>query len=129
MSTDHAPAQTPAECVALAAALRALLHALPPDGPWLTYQQAAVRLGLRPPLSVRRTIEALEQLMREDAAAAHPLLAARVIGRVRDGVPAPGFYALANELGLYSGPESGPLAAEFHRSQLQALRQVGTRRA
>lgn len=121
MSESHAPAQSAAECLALATRLRELLQALPPDGPWLSYQQAAVRLGLRPPLSVRRVIEALEQLMREDAAAGRPLLAARVIGRIRGGLPAPGFYALAQSLGLYTGPESGPLAAEFHREQLRAL--------
>lgn len=121
MDATHAPPLAPDELSQLCRALRALLQDWPAQAALPTYQQVAVRLGLRPPLTVHRVIQALEQLMREDAAAGRPLLAARVLGRVRGGLPAPGFFALAQVLGLYAGAESGPQASAFHQAQLRAL--------
>lgn len=60
--------------------------------------------------------------MEEDAAAGRPLLAAVVVSRTRQGLPAPGFFAKARELGCYDGPEQGPAAASWHRRTLAALR-------
>lgn len=122
MSGNLHPPLQPAELAALCAALRSLLDARPADAPLPTYQQAAWELGLKPPCTVYRVIQALEELMREDAAAGRPLLAARVISRVRGGLPAPGFFDLATRLGLHDGAESGPAAQAFHAAQLRALR-------
>jgi hypothetical protein len=59
--------------------------------------------------------------MAEDAAAGRPLLAALVISRTRDGLPAPGFFARARALGRYDGSERGPDAAAFHAAELAAV--------
>jgi hypothetical protein len=44
-----------------------------------------------PPHSIHQVTEALERLMEEDAAADRPFIAALVISKTRDGLPAPGF--------------------------------------
>ncbi len=114
------PPLPPTELAALTLALRALLSALPPQQPLPTYHEVTRALRLKPPQTVYRVIQALEQSMREDAAAGRPLLAARVVSRVRDGLPAPGFFDLARRLGLV-GAESGPTARAFHQTQLRRL--------
>lgn len=121
MSDSLHPPLPPAELAALTQALRQLLAALPPPQPLPTYHEVARALGLKPPHTVYRVIQALEQSMREDAAAGRPLIAARVVSRVRDRLPAPGFFDLATRLGLHDGAEAGPAARAFHRAQLQAL--------
>lgn len=115
------PPLPPTELAALTLALRALLSALPPQQPLPTYHEVTRALRLKPPHTVYRVIQALEQSMREDAAAGRPLLAARVVSRVRDGLPAPGFFDLARRLGLHVGAESGPAARAFHQAQLRRL--------
>jgi hypothetical protein len=119
------PPLAPAELAALTMALRELLSALPPEQPLPTYHEVARTLHLEPPHTVYRVIQALEQSMREDAAAGRPLIAARVVSRVRDRLPAPGFFDLATRLGLHAGAESGPAARAFHQAQLQALARAG----
>jgi hypothetical protein len=102
--------------------LRKLLRACPAT---LSYEQVAMALGLQPPCTIRQVIAALEQLMRDDAAAGRPLLAARVVSRNRSGLPAPGFFDLAQRLGRYTGPLQGEVATRFHQAELarlQALR-------
>src|SRR3546814_11226642 len=61
--------------------------------------------------------------------AGRPLLAAVVVSARRGGVPAPGFFRLAAELGLYFGPESGPQAALFPAMELQRVRATTSRSA
>lgn len=108
------------DIVDLAERVRQTLKALPEQALPLTYQQLADRLGLQPPNTIHRVAMALEQLMREDAAAERPFVAALVISRARNGLPAPGFFDLATRLERYDGPESGGDAARFHRQQLTA---------
>ena len=43
-------------------------------GSTTTYRELANRLGLEPPNTIRRIIEALEDLMAEDVAAGRPIL-------------------------------------------------------
>lgn len=121
MSDSLHPPLPPAELAALTLALRGLLAALPQTQALPTYHEVARALRLQPPHTVYRVIQALEQSMREDAAVGRPLLAARVVSRVRDGLPAPGFFDLATRLGLHDGAEGGPTARAFHQAQLQAL--------
>lgn len=121
MSDALHPPLPPAELAALTLALRELLSALPPQQALPTYHDVARALRLKPPHTVYRVIQALEQTMREDAAAGRPLLAARVVSRVRDRLPAPGFFDLATRLGLHTGAESGAAARAFHEAQLRAL--------
>lgn len=87
----------------------------------MTYEQVALALRLQPPCTIRQVIAALEQTMRDDAAAGRPLLAARVVSRNRGGLPAPGFFDLAQQLGRYAGPLQGEEAARFHQAELTRL--------
>ena len=83
---------------ALAAAIRALLSHRTPVDPCLTYQELATALGLQPPGTIQRVAAALEQTMREDAAAGRPMIAALVISRAGD-MPRRGFFDFAVALG------------------------------
>ena len=58
--------------------------------------------------------------MGDDAAAGRPFLAALVVGRARDGLPARGFYDRAAALGR--GPEPGETETAFHDRELAATR-------
>ncbi|MBR9926148.1 MAG: hypothetical protein GYB28_14275 [Gammaproteobacteria bacterium] len=91
---------------ALAPSLRELLATTPSSALPMTYQQAANALGLSPPKTIQRIAQALEQLMREDAAAAKPFIATLVISRSGKGLPAAGFFELAVELGRFPSAPS-----------------------
>lgn len=103
------------------AALRDLLTDIARAGETRTYQQVAQALGLEPPQTIHRLTVALERLMTEDAAAGRPLLAAVVVSRTREGLPAPGFFAHVRQLGRHDGPEKGPEAGAFHAAELAAV--------
>jgi hypothetical protein len=98
--------------------LRELLRA---TAATITYEQVAQALELQPPCTIRQVIAALERLMVEDAQAGRPLLAARVVSRTRDGLPAPGFFDLAQRLGCYAGALQGEPARRFHQAELARL--------
>lgn len=106
-----------------AGSLSAYLDTLARDGRTVTYQEAALALGLEPPQTIHRLALALEESMSADAAAGRPLRAASVVSRVGDGLPARGFFAHARTLGRYDGPESGPGARDFHAAELRAVRE------
>lgn len=82
-------------------------------GQTLTYAELAGQLGLRPPHTIHRTALLLEDLIREQAEAGAPQLASVVISRARGGLPAPGFFMLMRDLGLYDGPDTGHDAHTF----------------
>lgn len=105
----------------LAALLRPILADAVRRRVTLTYLELATAAGLGPPGAIHRVTHALEQLMREDHAAGRPLLAAVVVSARRGGVPAPGFFRLAGELGLFFGPDRGPQAALFHALELERV--------
>lgn len=83
-----------------------------------TYKELADRLGLTPPQTIHQLTGLLERLMAEDAEAGHPLLAALCIGRLRGDLPAPGFFTIAETLGLFMGNPEGPEARDFHEREL-----------
>jgi hypothetical protein len=85
----------------------------------LTYQQVAKALELEPPHVIHQTAESLEALMRIHAQAGAPQLASLVVGRARAELPAPGYFILLNELGLYQGSVDGEDARHFHAAQKQ----------
>ncbi len=87
----------------------------------ITYEQVAQALKLQPPCTIRQVIAALERLMVEDAQAGRPLLAARVVSRARDGLPAAGFFDLAQRLGCHAGALQGESARCFHQAELARL--------
>ncbi|RTQ99870.1 hypothetical protein [Halomonas nitroreducens] len=86
----------------LPAQARALLERAPEATLPMTYQRLAEALGLTPPQTIRRVARALESLMKEDADAGRPLIAALVVSRRGEGLPREGFFALAVELGRFS---------------------------
>ncbi len=94
----------------------------------ITYQQAAKGLLLLPPNTIHQVTEALEQLMAEDATADRPFIAAMVISKWRDGLPAPGFFDCAARLGRFSGDTTGPDARVFHAAELNAVLEVNGRK-
>ena len=105
---------------ALAGRARTCLRQIAVRGEPITYKALAEALELTPPNTIHQVTEALEWLMREDAANAHQFIAALVISRTRGGLPAPGFFDMAKELGRVHGDPSGPEAAAFHGAMVDA---------
>jgi hypothetical protein len=104
-----------------AAELRPYLERLAHERRTATYQDVARALAVEPPQTIHQVTQALEATMAEDAAAGRPLLGATVVSRTREGLPAPGFFARAGDLGRYDGPERGAEAADFHARELEAV--------
>ena len=87
----------------------------------ITYAELANAAKIPNPHRIHKLTNWLESSMREDHAAGDPLRAAMVISRNRGGLPAPGFFILCGELGLYQGAVSGPHAIHFHRTAINNL--------
>ncbi|GGC89221.1 hypothetical protein [Vreelandella lutescens] len=85
----------------LACQVRALLMQAPASALPMTYQQVASTLGLTPPRTIARVAQALERLMEEDVAAGRPMIAALVISRRGENLPASGFFEKAVALGRF----------------------------
>ena len=111
-TTDHTS-------MALSDRARAYLKGLARERETTTYRHLAQALDLRPPNTIHQVTKVLEDLMREDHESGVPVLAALVASKVRNGLPAPGFFRLACELGRYDGPESGPAAEAYHAAELE----------
>ena len=79
----------------------------------VTYQALAKALDLSPPNTIHQLTVALEYLIEEDAAAEHPLIAALVVSKARQGLPAPGFFECAQRFGRHDGATSGPESSVF----------------
>ena len=113
---SHSHATSP-----LAAPIRALLTQAPASALPMTYQQVANTLGLTPPRTIARVAQALEQLMEEDVAAGRPMIAALVISRRGEDLPASGFFVKNGALGrVPSGPPQH--SARYAEEREQALR-------
>lgn len=87
----------------------------------VTYREVARALGLTPPNTIHQVTEALEHLMTEDAATDRPFIAAIVISKARDGLPAAGFFDCAARLGRFDGDAAGPEARAFHAAEFNAM--------
>ena len=99
------------------ARLEALLEESARARATLTYSQLATALELTPPHTVHQTTILLEALMRVHAEAGKPQLASLVVSRARGGLPAPGYFAMLQELGVYAGSLAGDDARAFHAAQ------------
>ncbi len=106
------------EADALKDRLRQILIEQVRTGTLVTYSDLAGRLGLMPPQTIHQLTGLLEGLMAEDAEAGRPLLAALCVGRLRHNMPAPGFFMIAEALGLFVGEPEGPEARNFHEREL-----------
>ena len=89
----------------------------------ITYAELADAASIPNPHRIHKLTVWLENSMRRDHAAGEPLRAALVISRKRGGLPAPGFFILCSELGLYQGAASGQHAAQFHKTVITNLYQ------
>ena len=93
--------------------LETRLEALAQSRQTQSYGSLAKDLGLR----MAALTDALEILMEQDARAGRPLRAALVAARHSPGVPAPGFFIKASELGVYDGRDP----SDFLENQQKAL--------
>ena len=87
----------------------------------ITYSELANAAAIPNPHRINKLTKWLESTMRIDHAAGEPLRAALVISRNRGGLPAPGFFILCSELGLYHGALSGQHAVQFHKAAITEL--------
>ena len=94
----------------------------------VTYKELADRLALPPPHTIHRITDALEQLMEEDVALGHPLLAAFAVSKARPGIPARGFFLKAQALGVFSGDPTGKEAFDFHAREVRRVSLCSGRR-
>ena len=90
-------------------------------GRTVTYAEMADAANIPGPQRISKLTLWLETIMRQDHAAGQPLRAALVISRNRNGLPAPGFFLLCQELGIYQGAETGADAKQFHQTMIAAL--------
>lgn len=104
----------------LAGRIRIHLQRIAVRGEPITYKALAEALEVEPPNRIHQVTEALEWLMREDAANDHPFIAALVISRARGGLPAAGFFDIAKELGRFDGDPSSPDATASHGAMFAA---------
>lgn len=96
------------------------LESLRQSGQTLSYADLAALAEIDAPQRIHKLTGWLENTMCADTNAGHPLRAALIISKYR-GIPAPGFFIHAKALGLYDGPTTGALAAEFHSACLKKL--------
>ena len=99
--------------------VRAHLKGLARERETTTYRHLAQALDLRPPNTIHQVTKVLEELIREDHESGVPVLATLVVSKVRNGLPAPGYFQLACDLGRYDGPDSGPAAEAYHGAELE----------
>lgn len=98
--------------------LRAHLRRVAARRATITYHEAARGIGLTPPHLIRGVTTLLEELMAEDAARGNPFIAAVVVSRAREGLPAPGFFETAARLGRYQGDPWSEDALVWHAAEL-----------
>lgn len=90
------------------------------QGQPITYQALALKLELVPPNTIRQLTTALEELMEQDAAAGHPLIAALVVSKATQGLPRQGFFECAHRLGCFQGDLDGSSAAHYYQSEFDS---------
>ncbi len=86
----------------------------------MTYRDLATALQVQPPKTIHQVADALEVLMQEDHANGAPFLAALVVSKVRNGLPAPAFFYFAASLGRFEGSDTGPETPTYHAQELKS---------
>jgi len=86
----------------------------------IIYRDLAKGLEVQPPNTIHQVADALEVLMREDHATAAPFLAALVVSKVRNGLPAPVFFYVARMLGRFKGLDAGSDIETYHARELES---------
>jgi hypothetical protein len=101
--------------------LRAHLQEMAARGLAITYGEMARELGLIPPNTIHQLTQALEELMAEDSVADRPFIAAMVISKMRKGLPAPGFFDCAAQLGRFVGEATGENLRVYYEAEFNAV--------
>jgi len=83
----------------------------------ITYLEAADALMMPGPHRIHKTALLLEEQLRRDSKVGRAPRSALVVSRTRSGRPAPGFFACAQQLGLFDGNEPNA----FHDRLLSQL--------
>ena len=104
----------------LAESVRTHLKGLARRRETITYRDLAIALDVQPPNTIHQVADALEVLMREDQENEAPFLAALVVSKVRNGLPAPAFFSFAHSLDRFSGSDTGPETQTYHAWQLKS---------
>jgi hypothetical protein len=99
--------------------LELLLIETAKNGKTVTYSQVAQQLELEPPHTIHQTTELIEMMMQLHIKSGVPILASLVISKIRGGLPAPGFFILLQEFGLYNGSVDGEDARQFHKKEIK----------
>lgn len=97
--------------------LRAHLQLIAARATTITYQALATEMGFKPPNTIHQLTTLLEELMREDAEANRPFIAALVVSKRPPHLPGRGFFQCAADLGRFSGLDSE--APAFHARELE----------
>ena len=84
----------------------------------ITYRDLAKALEVQPPNTIHQVTNALEVLMQEDRANGAPFLAAMVVSKARNGLPAPAFFSFASSLGRLKGSDTGPETHAYYTGEL-----------
>ena len=66
----------------------------------ITYQALATAAQMTGPFKIHRLTLWLEEMMAEDHCCGRPFRAAVVVSKARNGLPSPGFFEKADQLGL-----------------------------
>ena len=86
----------------------------------IIYRDLAKELEVQPPKTIHQVADALEVLMREDQATGAPFLAALVISKVRNGLPASEFFYVARMLDRFKGSDTGSDTQAYHARELES---------
>ncbi len=86
----------------------------------ITYRDLAKAIKVQSPNTILQVADALEVLMREDHATEAPFLAALVVSKVRNGLPAPTFFYVARMLGRFKGSDTGSDTQTYHARELES---------
>ena len=89
----------------------------------IRYADLAEAVEVPPPHRIHKLADALEALMAQDQREGRPFTASVVVSKVRNGLPAPGYFECARKLGRYFGPEDGDQARLFHTMERDRLRE------
>lgn len=86
----------------------------------MTYLQAADAVGVKAPHRIQKLARLVERLLEQDAQAGRLPIGALVVSRARSGLPAPGFFDRAFELGIFDGQQPATFHAELLSSLFEA---------
>jgi len=102
---------------------RELLEQNAPIGRILSYREFAAALGISKAPVIAACTKILETIMRQDADAQQPMLAALVVQQGLPRIPRQGFFQQLSQLNLYHGQSSGTSAEQWHLKEIEKLKE------